>query len=254
MFGLFKKNNAPRDLYLEKVADILFSTMGSVLPLQNAYSLAEECLTELRNNISKGMFHDGPNPRHALMAYYSLCSMVSDSGVTDNETVVLMCTIKAWELVDKFKDQSDLTTLEKGILQYGELALSEGANKCSKEDIELVKLGAVEKISELINEQGASVDRDDLIKIVENVSAGVGMRQICKIGDKVLVVSVLSNAVGYYIDQGDIQMAKTYFSCINPAMRKYFAGQMESFNDHQKSALRTIMEGCVSLGEELMDA
>ena len=52
MFGFFKKK-MEKDPYLEKVASILHQTIGTTLPLENAYNLAEECLHELKNNISR---------------------------------------------------------------------------------------------------------------------------------------------------------------------------------------------------------
>jgi hypothetical protein len=72
IFNLFRKK-AAKDPYLEKVASILHSTLRPMMPIQNAYDLAAECLGELKSNISKGMFRDGANPREAVMAYYSLC-------------------------------------------------------------------------------------------------------------------------------------------------------------------------------------
>lgn len=74
-FDIFEKKTA-KDTYIEKVASILHTTIGPMMPLQNAYNLAEECLGELKGNISKGTFRDGAHPRETVMAYYSLCSMV----------------------------------------------------------------------------------------------------------------------------------------------------------------------------------
>ena len=88
LFDIFKKKTG-KDQYLEKVASILHSTIGPMMPLQNAYNLAAECLGELKGNISKGMFHDGANPREIVMAYYSLCSMLRESSLNDDRETIL---------------------------------------------------------------------------------------------------------------------------------------------------------------------
>lgn len=251
LFELFKKK-AGKDQYLEKVASILHSTIGPMMPIESAYSLAAECLGELKGNISKGMFRDGANPREAVMAYYSLCSMVRESSLNDDKVTVSMVSIMAQVLADEFKDKSNLTPLEKGICLFGEHALSEGLPKHTEEDVTQIKLGTVEIIFSLVSEQGASVSRDDLRKLVANVSANIGDRDICKAGDKLLTILTLSNVTGYSIDQGDIQMANVYAHCVGAAFNKYVKGQKESFNDYQNGALRTIMERHISVVEELM--
>lgn len=250
----FLKKKPIKDQYLEKVADILHSTMGPMLPLKNAYNLSAECLRELRNNISKGVFHDGPNPRETLMAYYSLCSMVHESGLKDDKMTLLKITIMAQVLIKELADQGDLSLLEKGICQFGQQVLSEDSHLHSIEDPVEIKLSTVTIIMNLMKEHGASVSQDDVSNIVENVASNVGDKEICKVGEKVLALSVLSNATGYFIDQGDIQTATKYFMCIGAAIRKYFEGQMESFSTHQSSALRSIMEDYSSLAKELMEA
>ena len=115
-----------------------------------------------------------------------------------------------------------------------------------------IQVGAVEIIFALIREQGASVSRDNLLKLVENVSANIGDRDICKAGSKLLAISALSNVTGYSIDQGDIQMANVYANCVGTAFDKYVKGQKESFTDYQNSALQTIMKEHMPLLKELM--
>ncbi len=248
------KTKPSKDPYLEKVASILHSTMGPALPLQNSYDLAEECLGELRSNISKGMFHDGANPREILMAYYSLCSMVNESVPSDDKMRLLEISIMARLLIDKIGDLDDLSSLEKGICQFGEHALLEGSLEYTKDDVARIKLDAVKIIMDLMSEQGANVSQESVSKIVENNSSNVGDKEVCKVGEKVLALSVLSNATGYFIDQGEIDIAHSYFLCIDAAIDKYkySKGQMESFSDHQSNAVREIMKDYSSLGNELV--
>lgn len=253
LFNIFKKKTG-KDQYLEKVAFILHSTVGPTMPIENAYNLAAECLGELRGNILNGMFHDGPNPREALMVYYSLCSMVRDSRLDDDRETVLMISIMAQVLTNQFKDGSNFTPLEKGICLFGKKTLLEGFPKHTKEEIVKIKIGAAEMIFNLMCEQGASIHRDNIMRLVDNVSANVGERDTYKSGDKVLAISVLTNVTAYSIDQGDIQMANIYFNCVTSAFNKYFKGQMESFNDYQAGAVRVIMREYSSVVKELVKA
>ena len=62
----FKKKKDP---YLENVGAILHQVLKPALPLENAYNLAEECLGDLKNDISSGAFQDGANPDEKIMAY-----------------------------------------------------------------------------------------------------------------------------------------------------------------------------------------
>lgn len=251
LFNLFKKKTG-KDQYLEKVATILHSTIGPMMPIQNAYNLAVECLGELKGNISKGMFRDGANPREVVMAYYSLCSMVHESSLNDDRETVFRISIMARVLAEQFTDQRNLTQLEKGICLFGEQALSECLPEHTDKDIAKIKLSAAEIIINLVSEQGASVSRDDLLKLVENVSANIGDRDIYKAGDKLLAISALTNVTAYSIDQGDIQMANIYANCFGAAFNKYVKGQKELFNEYQNGALRTIIAGHMPVVKELM--
>lgn len=249
MFGLFKKKKEP---YLERVASILHQTIGPTLPLENAYNLAEECLQELRSNISRGMFQDGANPRENIMAYYSLCSMVNESSASDDKMDVLKISIMAQLLKEKLGEFESMSSLEKGIWQFGEQALSEGSGTYTKGDIEKIRSDAVQIIMDLMREQEVTASRQDVVKIVKNVSSNIGDKEVSKVGEKVLAVSVLSNATGYYIDQGGNDLAHSYFMCIGAAIRMHFEGQMDSYSEHQSKALSMIMQDHRSLGEELM--
>jgi len=103
-----------------------------------------------------------------------------------------------------------------------------------------------------MKDQEALVPESDVKTIVNNVSANVGDREVSKVGAQILAVSVLSNATGYLIDQGENDVAYNYFICIGAAIRKYFEGRLDSYSDYQKSALQAIMQDYRSLGEELM--
>ena len=61
LFDLFKKKPS-KDPYLERVASILHSTLAPMLPLPQAYGLAAECLSDLRQQIRKGVLVDGKHP------------------------------------------------------------------------------------------------------------------------------------------------------------------------------------------------
>lgn len=250
MLGFFKKKKK-KDPYLENVASILHQTIGATLPLENAYNLAKECLNELRNNISKGMFQDGPNPRENIMAYYSLCTMVNESSADDDKMSVLKISVMTQLLKEKLGKFENMSLLEKGIWQFGEQALSEGSGDYTKEDIEKIKFDAVQIIMDLMRDQEVTASQQEVSKIVENVSCNVGDREVSKVGKNILAVSVLSNATGYYIDQGKTDIAYSYFMCIASAISKYFDGQMESYNDFQSNALSMVMQDYRSLGEEL---
>lgn len=251
MFGFFK-NKGGKDQYLLEVAEILHENIGPTLPLANAYNLAGECLNELRGHISSGMFHDGPDPKQNIMAFYSMCSMISETSSADDKTAILKLSVMAGVLKNKLGSFEKMTSLEKGIFQFGEQVLEGGLSAPSEEDVGETKSAAIQIIMGLMNEQEALVPESDIKKIVENVSANVGDREVSKVGAKVLAVSVLSNATGYFIDQGQNEVAYTYFMCIGAAIRKHFEGHLDSFSDYQKSALQAIMQDYKSLGEELM--
>lgn len=80
-------------------------------------------------------------------------------------------------------------------------------------------------MSDRVTEQGASVSRDDIRQLVENVSALVVEREIVKVGEKVLAISALTNVTGYFIDQGDLAMANIYFRCVMAAMNRHVKDQ-----------------------------
>jgi len=117
-----------------------------------------------------------------------------------------------------------------------------------------IKLDAVEIIFDLVNKQGASVSRDDLLKLIENVSANIGEEDVNKAGAKVLAISALINVTAYSIDQGDIEMANVYSNCGFTAFDKFVKGQMESFNDYQADALRALQREYSSVTKEVMEA
>lgn len=250
MFGLFRKKG--KDQYLLKVASILHDNIGPELPLENAYNLAEESLNELRGNISKGMFKDGANPKENIMAYYSLCSMLNESGAADDKMAVFKISIMTRVLKEKLGDSNNMSPLEKGICQFGEHVLSEDSSAPKKEDVAKIKLNAVKIIMALMEGQDVIAPLQDVTTIVDNVSSDVGDRAVLKVGEHVLAVSVLSNAAGYFIDQGKTDMAYSYYTCIRAAMDKHFEGQMDSYSDYQKNSLRVIIQGYISLGEEFM--
>lgn len=252
-FDLFKKkpSNNP---YLERVASILHSTLAPMLPMPQAYSLAAECLSDLKGMIIKGVFLDGPNPRESVMAYFSLCTMVHEARSSDDGETVFKIAILAGVQGEKLKDQSSFTPLEKGICQFGARVLAEGTSTYSAEDVTKVKMGAVSVILELLQEQGASVSRDDVKQLVENVSALVVEREVVKVGDKVLAISSLTNVTGYSIDQGDLAMANVYFRCVMAAMDKYVKGQQGHLSEHQMGAIRSIMSSYKPVVQELQAA
>lgn len=251
MFGFFKKKSG-KEQYLIRVAAILHENIGPTLPLENAYNLAEECLNELRSHISSGMFHDGPDPKENIMAFYSMCSMISETSSADDKTTVLKLSVMAGVLKSKLGPFEKMTSLEKGIFQFGEQVLDGGLSAPSGNDIDKIKSDAVQVIMGLMKEQEVLVPESDVKTIVNNVSANVGDREVSKVGAHVLAVSVLSNATGYFIDQGENDVAYNYFMCIGAAIRKYFEGHLDSYSDYQRSALQAIMQDYRSLGEELM--
>lgn len=248
MFG-FSKKKAGGDQYLLRVAAILHENIG---PIFNAYGLVEECLGELRGNISSGMFHDGPNPKENIMVYYAICSMISETSSADDRAAVLKLSVMARVLKDKLGAFENMTSLEKGICQFGEQVLAGGLMAPSDDEIAKIKAESVKIIMDLMNDQQIRAVEQDVKKIVDNVSSNVGDREVSKVGERVLAVSVLSNATGYYIDQDERDLAYSYFMCVGTAIRKYFEGQMESYSDYQKNALRVIVRDHRSLGEELM--
>lgn len=253
MFGLFKKK-ITQDPYLAKVAAILHTTMAPMMPLQNAYSLAAECLGELQGHISNGTFHPGPNPREAVMAYYCLCSMVRESGSSDDKQIVLKISIMARLLANKFQDQQTFTPLEKGICLFGEQTLNEYFPNQSKDDIAGLKRKAAGILYEITNSNGAPLSRDDAATLIDNVSANIPETDVFKGGEKVLAISALTSITGYAIDQDDIDGANAYFASFTAAIKKYVEGQMESFSDYQATALRNIIQEYRQVVQELQEA
>ena len=107
MFGFLKK----KDPYLKNVGAILHKSLGKMMPLENAYGLAEECLAQLRINITKGAFQNGPNPDEKMMAYYcklgDVIKLLSeliincDSSRDKKENLIGSVVISSFELNDK---------------------------------------------------------------------------------------------------------------------------------------------------------
>lgn len=253
MFGLFKKKTA-QDPYLEKVAAILHSTMTPMMPQQNAYNLAAECLGELQGHIAKGVFRPGPNPRETVMAYYCLCSMVRESGSGDDKQMVFMISTMTRVLASRFEDQQTFTPLEKGICLFGEQTLNEYFPTQSKEDIANLKRKASDIVFEITSANGVPLSRDDAATLIDNVCANIPESDACKGGEKVLAIWALTNITGYAIDQDDIDGANAYFACVNAAMKKYVEGQMASFSDYQAQAIRTIIREYGPVAQELKEA
>ena len=249
--SIYKKK--VKDKYIEEVALILNNAIGSALPLKNAYTLAEECLRELRNYTLNETFCDDPNPRVDIMAYYSLCSLINESSSTDDKSNVLKTSVMAKILKEKLDGFEEMSLLENSICRFGEHVLSFGLSAPTEESIELIKNEAVQVIMEFMKDQELIAKEQDVEKIVKNVSSKVGDREVLKVGENILAVSVLSNAAGYYIDQGETDMANSYFMCIGKVLRKYFEGRMEKYSDYQKHALQSVMRSYGSLAEELMD-
>ena len=253
MFGLFKKKNT-QDPYLEKVAAILHTTMAPMLPLQNAYNLAAECLSELQGHIAEGMFRPGPNPREPVMAYYCLCSMVRESGSGDDKQMVLKTSIMARVLASEFKDQQTFTPLENGICLFGEQTLNEYFPAQSKDDIANLKRKAADIVFEIASANGAPLSSDEAATLIDNVCANIPETDAWKGGEKVLAIWALTNITGYAIDQEDIDGANAYFACVNAAIKEYVEGQMASFSDYQAQALRTIVSEYGPVVQELEEA
>lgn len=254
MFTFFKKKKAPQDPYLEKIAAILHTTMGPMMPLQNAYRVAAECLGELHGHIANGMFSPGPNPRETVMAYYCLCNMVRESGLSDDKQMVLMVSIMAGVLARAFEDQQTFTPLEKGICLFGEQTLSEYFPTQSKDDIANLKRKASDIMFEITSANSAPLSREDATTLIDNVCANIPETDVYKGGEKVLAISALTNITAYAIDQNDIDEANAYFVCTSAAMRKYVEGQMASFSHYQAQALRTIIREYGSVVQELKEA
>ncbi len=126
MFDFFKKKNDP---YMENVAAILHQALKAMLPLENAYGVAEECLGKLRGEISAGVFQDGENPDEKIMAIYCFCVMADElrqEGDGESELKCVMAVMLLKGDVDKFQD---ISPLEKGISLYGEHVISKGTSK-----------------------------------------------------------------------------------------------------------------------------
>lgn len=252
MFNIFKKKSS-KDQYLGEVASILNTTMGAILSMENAYNLAAECLEELKGKISKGVFPSGPNPRQVIMAYYSLSSMVNDAPATDDKMLLLQISIMARSLSEKFKNQGDFTPLEKGICLFCEAALSESTSYSTK-DVTNIKMAASKIIVDLVHEQGASVSKEDIGRLIENIASNLTEKDVYKAGEKVLALSAISNVTAYYIDQCDLDLAYVYAKCFDAALNKYCKGKEELFNAYQTEAFQTILQSHRPVLEELMKA
>lgn len=225
-----------------------------MIPLQNAYSLAAECLGELHGFISNGTFRPGSNPREAVMAYYCLCSMVRESGSSDDKEIVLKISIMADLLASKFQNQQNFTPLEKGICLFGEQTLNEYFPNQSKDDIAGLKRKAADIVYEIANSNGAPISHDDSVSLINNVSANIPETDVFKGGEKVLAISALTSITAYSIDQGEIQRANAYFSCVNAAMKKFMEDQVTNFNDYQTQAIRSVIRNYAPVVEELEQA
>lgn len=236
--------------YLIRVAGMLEEALGEILPSDSAYELASECLAELREKISQGMFYDGANPREKLMVYYSLCSMLDESGKDDRQNLMRV-TIAANILKDEVEHEKALSYLEKGVVEFGRQALSSVLDPCSSYDIESVKSNVVNIIMGLMVKYGGEVVEHDVVKIVDNVTARVGENEAAKVGEEILALSVMSNATGYYIDQKDFKTARAYFKCVEGGISLYVKGRGDAFNEHQHGALRMVIQGFNELSEEL---
>jgi hypothetical protein len=253
LFGFFK-NKTKQDPYLEKVAAILHATMAPMMPLQNAFNLAEECLSELHENISKGVFRPGPNPRETVMAYYCLCSMVRESGSSDDKQIVLRVSIMARLLASKLEDQQTFNHLEKGICVFGEQTLNEYFPNQSKDGMANLKREAADIVFEITKSNGAPLSRDAAATLINNVCANIPETDVFKGGEKVLAISALTSITAYSIDQKDIARANAYFGCVNATMKKYVEGQISSYSDYQAKALHTIIRNYRSVVQELVEA
>lgn len=253
MFGLFKRK-PPQDPYLEKVAAILHDYMKPMMPLQNAYGLASECLGELKGHISKGTFQPGQAPREEVMAYYCLCSMVRESGSSGDKTVVLQISTMAHLLAEKFVNQQNFTPLEKGICLFGEQSLGECFPKQTKEDIDVIKSKSSDIVFEIASSSGASLSRNEATILVNNICANIPEADVYKGGEKVLAISALTSITAYAIDQNDIDGANAYFGCVSAAMKKFVEGQMATFTDYQAQSLRSIIRNYEPVVQELKEA
>ena len=228
--------------------------MGPVLPSSNAYDLASECLEELKANIARGNFRPGANPREAVMAYYCLCTMVREAGPSDNREMVLKTSIMAQVLAKDLGDRATFTQLEQGILLFGESALSETFPKHTAEQVTEVKLQAAKIVVQVIEEQGESVAASDMRQLVENVAANIGDREVGKAGPQVLALSSLSSITANCIDNGDLRMANVYAQSFFSFVNKHVKDNMNSFDDYQGGAIRTIMRDFSDVVKELMAA
>ena len=158
MFGYFRKQSG-KDQYVLRVAAILREYIG---PAFHAYNLAEECLGDLRDSIANGMFHDGPNPQENVMAYYSICSMISETSSADDKTTVLKLSVMAGILKDQLGAFENMTPLEKGIWQFGEQVLAGGLMAPSADTIAKIKSATVQIIMDLMKDQEVAALEQDV--------------------------------------------------------------------------------------------
>lgn len=135
------------------------------------------------------------------------------------------------------------------IVQAGQ-APSEGRSPTAEDNIARVKEGAAEFIARLAREQGAAVSQDDMLSLVENLSANIGERDIGLAGDKVLAMAALTSITAYSIDQGDIGMANTYFACVMAGF-DHVKGEWDALSPYQSNALQTIIREFSSVKDEL---
>jgi hypothetical protein len=253
LFSIFKRKPS-QDPYLKKVSAILHEYMKPMMPLQNAYGLAAECLGELKEHISNGVFQPGPAPREEVMAYYCMCSMVRESGSSNDKIVVFQILTMARLLAEKFEKKQNFTPLEKGICLFGEQSLSEYFPKQTKEDIESIKSKSSDIVFEIARSNGALLSCHEAAILINNVCANISETDVYKGGEKVLAISALTSITAYAIDQNDIDGANAYFDCVGAAMKKFVEGQMATFTDYQAQSLRSIIRNYESVVQELKEA
>jgi len=235
MLGFFKKKTN-KEIYLEKVASILHQTMGAMLPLDNAHLLAEESLRELRDEISRGRFSDGPNPRENIMAYYSICTIIEESDFSNNKEALLNIASQARRLQSKLGEFESMSSLEKGTFQFGKLALSGLLIESPAADVEKIKSRIVQVIVHFMRVQ-------EVAKIIQIPFSNVGSKEVLRVGENIFALSVLSFIIDYYIDQEKNDLAYSYYMCASVLSEKYInSNQVNSNSDYQTHALKGILD------------
>lgn len=138
------------------------------------------------------------------------------------------------------------------MVQAGQ-APSEDSLLTAEDNIARVKEGAAEFIARLAREQGAAISKDDMLSLVENVSANIGERDIGLAGNKVLAMAALTSITAYSIDQGDIGMANTYMACVIAGF-DHVKEEWDALSPYQANALQTIIHEFSSVKNELAAA